>query len=386
MSAANTLLPLLGRSVLADSAALSALVRDSVATGTPRQVLLVRLGPVARRLRAGHHHRLVRETLEPLLRPSRARLFALPNGDLAAVGPERGWHMESVARDLATLLGEEAARPACALLRLPGQAAVVLAAMEDALAAEEALPVAAAAVPVRHAVTRPDRDPAPAPARLARAIAAASIAAFLRCRPVFRVDPGAEEPIPLPQWTEWRIDLPGLHAAVLGEAGEAEEAATPWLRGVLEQRLLAELAEPEDAARRGPVGFALGIAAIDSAVFRRLEGMTAPAVRAESVIALPAEAALADPLGFRAARDVLAGRGWRLALDCAEAGAAALLPPARTGIDLVRLRFDPAVATAGLPRGLAPERVVLTGVDRGAALGWGMEAGIRLFEGRLLAR
>ncbi len=385
MNAAGSLLPLLGRSPLADSAALSALVRDCVATGLPRQVLLVRLGPVARRLRADHHHRLVRETLEPLLRPSRARLFALPNGDLAAVGPERGWHMETVARDLATLLGEEAARPACALLRLPGQATAVLAAVEDALAVEETLPVAAAPAPVRSAVVRPEPNPTPAPARLARAVTTASIAAFLRCRPVFRLDPGEQEPVPLAQWTEWRIDLAGLAAAVLDEPA-MPGAAPPWLRAVLERRLLAELAEPEEAMRRGPIGLALGIAAVESAEFRRLEGMMAPGARAESMIALPAEAALADPLGFRAARDVLAGRGWRLALDCADPGAAALLPPGRTGLGHTRLRFDVTLAAAGLPPGLDPGRVVLTGVDRGAALGWGMEAGIRLFEGRLLAR
>jgi hypothetical protein len=64
----------------------------------------------------------------------------------------------------------------------------------------------------------------------------------------------------------------------------------------------------------------------------------------------------------------------------------AVVPPDRLGVALVRLPWSPALAAPGaapLPP-LPPGRVVLTGVDRAAALGWGWEAGITLFEGRLL--
>jgi hypothetical protein len=104
------------------------------------------------------------------------------------------------------------------------------------------------------------------------------------------------------------------------------------------------------------------------------------------VLGLPAAEALADPAGFLAAREVCRRRGYRLALDLEEAGALALLPPDRLGVALVRLPWSPALAAPGaapLPP-LPPGRVVLTGVDRAAALGWGWEAGITLFEGRLL--
>jgi hypothetical protein len=224
-------------------------------------------------------------------------------------------------------------------------------------------------------------------ARLARILSAANIATFLRCRAVMQVDATAEVVVPVPGWTQWSIAVPELCAAVLEHPAPAALAENDaWLRGVLDQRLLAELAQPEEASRRGAMGLCLGLAALDSPAFRRLEGMVAPELRQRGIIALSAATVLADPTGFQAARQVLAGRGWRLALDIPHPSLLALLPPARLGIDLVRLPHDPALAAAGLPPGLSPDRVVLTGVDRPAALGWGMEAGIRLFEGRLLGR
>lgn len=376
---------------LADAAALSALVRESVAGEVPRQVLLLRLAPITAGLQAEHHQRLLRDTLEPLLRPSRARLYALPNGDLVAVGPEHGWHLQGVADRLRILLGDHGppgSEPPGALLRLPEQATVVLAAVEAALA-EEPDP-APPTYPVPLPRRRPDGAPPPPPdpARLAQVLAGANLAAFLRCRPVLRLLPGGETPAE-PVWTEWRVALPELAAALLGgAAADPPEALlrTPPLRSLLDQRLLAELAQPAEALHRGPLGLALDLPALDSAPFRRLDSVLAPATRGASVLGLPAEAVLADPTGFLAAREVLAARGWRLALDVADPGLLGLLPPARLGVALVRLAWTPGLAAAGLPPVAAPERVVLTGVDRAAALGWGLEAGIRLFEGRLLAR
>ncbi|MBY0333032.1 MAG: hypothetical protein K2X49_20425 [Acetobacteraceae bacterium] len=378
-SLAEALLPRQGRMKLADAAALSALVQESVASNAPRQALLVRLALLAPRLREEHHQRLLRETLEPLLRPSRARLFTLPNGDLVAVGPERGWHMENVAQRLITLLGAEAAGEGASLLRLPDQATIVLAALEEALAEDP--PPLMHVLPPRPAV---EGDGAPDPTRLAQALGGANLSAFLRCRPVLRVAPEAEAEASA-QWTEWQVDVPELSAILLGErAAAASPALTPHLRGVLDGRLLAELARPEEATQRGPIGLSLGLAALDSAAFRKLDSLVAPEVRARSVIGLPAAAVLADPVGFRAAREVLADRGWRLALDAADPAVLALLPPRRCGVALVRLRFDHSLPARGLPPSLPPASVVLTGVDRAVALGWGLDAGIRLFEGRLL--
>ena len=57
-------------------------------------------------------------------------------------------------------------------------------------------------------------------------------------------------------------------------------------------------------------------------------------------------------------------------------------PPDRLGVELVRLPWSPGLAA--LAPALPPGQVVLTGADRAAAIGWGWEAGVTLFEGRLL--
>ncbi|WP_135468423.1 hypothetical protein [Crenalkalicoccus roseus] len=352
-----------------DAAALAALVRETVAAGLEREALHLRLGPLAPWLRRAHHHRLLREALAPLERPHRARVFALPNGDLVALAPPGNAHLRAAAETLGALLPE--APPA--LLRLPRQAAALLAALEAALA------------------------PAPAPeppaggagagaadlAALERTLGTASLAAFLRCRPVLHLPP--EGGVSEPRWTEWRLALPELWAALLpGLDPAASPGLARRLRGVLDRRLLAELARPEEARRLGAAGLSLGLAAIASPEFRRLDAALGREGRAALRLGLPAAEALADPEGFLAAAALCRGRGYRLVLEAEGPAVAALLAPERLGVEAVRLPFSPALAAAGLPPSLPPGRVVLAGVDRAGGIGWGWEAGITLFEGRLL--
>ena len=86
---------------------------------------------------------------------------------------------------------------------------------------------------------------------------------------------------------------------------------------------------------------------------------------------------------------------WVLMTGVAVVGAQSLLlapvlpllrPPRRLGLDLVHLRWSPglpaAAAAAAVPADGA--EVVLTGADTAAAIGWGWERGVALFEGRLL--
>ena len=99
-----------------------------------------------------------------------------------------------------------------------------------------------------------------------------------------------------------------------------------------------------------------------------------------------AEDILADPEGFATARDGCRAKGFRTALMDAEAAMLPLLPPHRLDLHRVQLRWSPelpaAVAAASLPA--ARDAVVLSGADSAAAIGWGWEQGIALFEGRLL--
>ncbi len=62
-----------------------------------------------------------------------------------------------------------------------------------------------------------------------------------------------------------------------------------------------------------------------------------------------------------------------------------LLPPHQLGVDLLHLRWSPglpAEAATALPT--QGGGLVLAGADTAAAIGWGWERGIALFEGRPL--
>lgn len=379
-----------GRPDAADALALAQLVREAVAADVSRQALHLRLSRLAPQLRRGHHRRLLREALEPALRPVRSRLFELPNGDLVAVAPPGGRHLREAEGAIATLLGEEALAegPLHAVLDLPRDAAALLAAVEDSLGPPADPPLAArmGQRADQMADQRGNQSAAAgfAPADLAgleQALRGASLARFLLRRPVCQLTRGGAGPELA--WEEWRLAWPELRAVL---APAVDPAAAPWLarrlRRLLDRRLLAELARPEEGRRRQPLGLCLAAATLGEAEFLRLDALLEGPVRAATVLALPAEDALADAEGFAFARDFARARGYRLALDLPGPALLAALPPDRLGVELVRLPWSPGLAA--LAPALPPGQVVLTGADRAAAIGWGWEAGVTLFEGRLL--
>ena len=355
-----------------DALALAHFVRDAVAAGAEREALHLRLSRLAPQLRLGHHQRLLEEALAPVLRPARSRLFSLPNGDLVAVSPPQGAHLQQAQRVLSTLLG---AGVGAALLALPRDAVALMAAVEDALGLG-AWPSA------------PDEAEAAGffgPAELAgleRALQGASLARFLRRSPVCRLDPGGAASF---AWEDWRLAWPELRAALFDGA---DPAAAPWLRRRLrrmaERRMLAELAAPEEVRRRGPIGLSLAAGTLEQEAFLRFDALLSAGQRARTVVALPVEDLLADAEGFGFARALLRARGYRVALDLAEPGQLGLLSAEALGEDLLRLRWSPALPATASLLPAKREQVVLTGANRAAVIGWGWEQGITLFEGRLL--
>jgi len=363
-----------------DALALIRLLREAVAAAAPREALLLRLGGLRPFLRQRHRRRLVEDALDLLRGAARVRLFSLPNADLVAVAPRGTERLREAEAALRALLAAEDAAPApVALLRLPEEASALFAAVEAAL-----VPSAAAAPPAA--------DPAGGDgfavedlAAMERCLAGADLSAFLRQRPVCRLGPGDAEPEAA--WREWRVSLPAVFAA-LAPPGADAAAASPWLlrrlRRALDGRLLAALAHPERAAALGAASLCLSPASVETPEFARFAEALGPLGRKDVAIGTLPEDVLADPAGFAEARDACRGRGFRVALAGAEAAALPLLPPHRLGVDLVHLRWSPGLPAAAPALPAARGTVVLTGADTAAAVGWGWEQGIALFEGRLL--
>jgi hypothetical protein len=368
----------------AGAVALAGLVRETVAAGVERRVLLFRPSRLAPVRRHGPQFAMLLGAWEGLRRTSRTRVFELPRGGLVAIEAMPGHHLAEAERSIADMLEPKEAAAALSMLRLPDQAAAVLAAVEEALGLIAAVR-AAAPQPAGRA---PQGD---AIAAAERALASADVSAFMRRRKVCRLTPGGGSPDPLRE--DRRLSLRDVRDALLPgiELGLAPALARR-LRRMLDRRLLAGLARPEELRGIGPLCLALGVDAVTSPDFLRLDALWPAALRGALTIALPARDAAMDPAGFVFARDLLVARGHRPMLDVAGPAALLALPPARAGIGHLRLRWSEALPALGTPAAEAlraafpaeADAVVLSGVDRPAAIAWGWEMGITLFQGRLV--
>jgi hypothetical protein len=365
-----------------EALALANLVRDSVASGIERHALHVRFSALPARLREPRHQRQMDDALAPLLRPTRARRFELPGGDIVVVSPPPGAHLDTVRATLARLVPEVPLDTLAPHLRLPAQAAVLLSAVEQVLGL--------AGAPEEPA---PPLGPPPLPAALdaaLRALTGADVAAAQRRRGVWRLAQGQEEA--QREWVEVRTHLPDLAERLLpGAALAACPASAQAFRRAVERRLLADLARPEEVRGLPATCLPLALGSVTEAEALRLDGALGPAGRQSLAICVPLADALADPGGFARARRLAQARGWRLGLDRLEPEQMAALNPAALAPGLLRLAFHPRFLSgdealreafaAALPEDRS--RLVLLGADTPAAIAWAWQHGITLFVGRL---
>ena len=377
-----------------DALSLAAMARESAATGIERLVLHLRLTALPAHINRQQHQRLLREALLPLLRPTRARLFELPTGDMVAVSPPPGHYVELVRATLAKLLGEEEAG-CCQELRLPQQAAAVLTLVEAALGlAAETRPAPAARAWMQAPATNPRAGVTPEAADILAAEAAlgrADLSVHHRWSSICAVTDGTPGARPL--WRELRLAEADIQSALM--PGQSL-AAAPWLRrrlrGRIDQRALAQWATPQELRDFSPRWLPLLPASVASEAFLKLDAMLAPAMRAQLTLGFTLTDILADPAGFDIAHRLARLRGYCLALDDLDPVQLRWLPPDLWGLDVLKLRFSPAllgldaVGRAALEAALPTQRdrVVLTGADEPIAIGWGWQRGITRFQGRLV--
>ncbi|HEY4251440.1 MAG TPA: hypothetical protein VGM87_09570 [Roseomonas sp.] len=370
---------------------LAAVVRDAVALGSAREVLMLRLSRLPGARRFGHHGRLLEDAWDPLRRASRVRVFDLPNGDLVAVEAAPAGHLARTRAILDEVLDgqhEDSQGGYAGLLqhlRLPQEAAAVLALVERALGlTTDRRPAAAAGGPPIDAAAVTAAE---------RVLAMADVEPVLHRAWACRLEPGGGAPEPC--WEEWRIDMASLCAAVLPDR---DPAAGPELRRRLrcaaDRRLLAGLARPEALRTLRDCLLSLTPEAVQGAEFQRLDAMLPAALRGRLTVAVSAADVLADPTGFAALRAGLRDKGHPLALEVDAATAPSLVRPLEAGFDLLCLAWGAALPALGSPEARALSvalprdraRMVLTGVDRPAAIAWGWEMGFCLFSGRLIER
>lgn len=365
----------------ADAARLEALVHEAREAGIARRVLLLRLSRLPRHAAMPHHLRLAREAITPLESADRARVFALANHDLVVVW--RGDAQAALARTeaaLAHLFEDEAALlpdPATltALLDLPEEAEVLLAAVAESRRPD---PFARTSKPTP---TRP-LDLA-ALAEIEAMLAQADIARMARRRPVCsRVDDGGLR-------LRWETRLLSIRELADAVAPGVDITGDAWLfrrlTRLLDRRLLALLAAPDELRGAGPFGLSLNVSAVLSPEFLRFDAALPSALRGQVVIGFAPWDMLSDPAAFLFARDFARARQYRLMLRGVSLPLAGLVPLRRSGLDLLELQWSAALEGADLDRlPIDMRRVVLSGLDTPQALAWAGAQAPAFVAGRLV--
>jgi hypothetical protein len=351
---------------------------------TPRgwEVLVLHLSLLPPPGALAHHRRIARALMQDNARLHEGQVFALRNGDLVLLAPQRG-----APADLARLL--------LRLLRAPAHLATLW-------------PLDRPAEGLRAYLTaRLDEDATTAPEAptddtgntdaLGALVATLPVAASLhrqtamlleaRMRPLFR-------------------EISFSMAALEARLGLHDTAADPFLfrhlATRLDRRLLAALARaagaggPIDAipadASVPPVHLNLTLPGILSADFTRFADACAdPDTPSRPAIEVAFVEACADPASFAEARARLSRAGMALVLDGVPHLALLLARPGRLTTGLLKLDWSaqlphlPAADSAAIDAAIAeigPERIVLQRAGSETALHWGLARGIRRFQGR----
>ena len=367
------------RQAPAGGEALTALVRDCATAGAVRRALLLRLSRLPPQLAKPHHLRLIRAAIEPLALGDRARSFQPHPAALAVIW--RGDAEAQVAKVRSVLDHLLADAPVIdkpdlvALFDLPdGGDALLQAVAEEARPAEQFTPAEALVAPLD--VT--------ALAALEAALAQANVASFARRKRICRRSGDKMR-------LAWERRFLSIDELTLCLAPDRAPKADPWLfrrlTRTLDRRMLALLAAPGELAGAGPFALDLNIATILSPEFLRFDAALPIALRDQVVLNLLPADILADLAAFLFARDFARTRGYRLLLRAVSHAQLPMLPLPRLDLDYLQVHWTPDLSQHAAALRLAapdPSRVVLARVDEPAALDWGAQLGIGLFQGRAI--
>ena len=361
-----------------DVHSLVAVVHETSRTGVARRALLVRLSSLPEDRSRPHHLRLACDALTPLIGADRARLYQMPNTDIAVVwrGDAVGLLEPSVEALHHLFADETGAIPQSdgltVLLDLPVDAPLLLhAATTSMMPAAPPPPPPKAAKPLDLTTL----------ALLETALAQASVDRFTRRQQICQQ---TDEGFRL-AWERRSLSVTELAETMVPDH---DPRADPWLfrrlTRTLDRRMLSLLCKPDELHIAAPFSLNLNVACILAPEFLRFDSVLPALLRGKVVLNLGPEDILVDPAAFIFARDFAHARGYRLLL-ATDPSQLALLPLRRLGLDLLQLPWSPALTAPGIADLLPePSTLVLAGADSIAALAWGRAHHIRLYQGSLV--
>ncbi len=362
-------------------AGLAALVRDCAASGARRHVAVLRADRLPKHLSRPHHHRLARAAMEPLLNTDRAAWHDLLGGAVAV-----SWRGDASGRLAATT---------AQLRYLLTDATQDTPALADVLRIFT-LPQGGAGLLQLLSGFAPDTPDTPdthktrdnhkalgnvlettSLAVLERHLATVDVARFARRAPVHRITAGRA----MLAWERRFFSVTELAETLMPDASIT---AVPWLyrrlTRAMDRRALALLTDPAELASARPFSLDLNVDSVLSPEFLRFDAALPPALRGRVTLNLAPEDLAADVPAFCFARDFARVRGYRLLLRDITHELLGLWRLDRLAIDLIALRWHPALAAARLDHvQIGGADWVLTQTDDPAARAWGQAQGIGLF-------
>ncbi len=211
----------------------------------------------------------------------------------------------------------------------------------------------------------------------------------LRRQPAVRI---TEERVAEIAFEEFFVSIGHLQR---GLAPEVVLTADRWLfqdfSRALDQRVLALLTANPLVRRPGRVSLNLNLESTRDRGFERLVAALGPK---RLVVEVQVIDIFADIAGYEAARDTLRRAGHKVLIDGLSPVTLRLLDVRRLAPDYAKVLWnadlaseetaDKTAAFAAEVKAVGPERVVLARCDTEAAVLWGLENGIRVFQGRFI--
>jgi len=354
--------------------------------------------------RQAHHVRIVKKTLESLVRRHNASIYDLRNGDLMVLvkGADSG-EIDAVILQVRYLFSEDplfkgdAAEPGqggfCTIYHLerdfPALSRRVRQLHEEGTSEEQASGSGtgeSGASQAGQAITPRQLE------QLERAIEQADLANLLRRQDICAIFAGVK---PEKIYHELYFSMRYLAETILPGFDVTSNA---WLfrhlTGVLDRRMLALMTRREafPLLRAGAIN--LNVTTVLSADFLEFDKETNRSDRGSLAIELPAIDVLNAPAEYLFARDFLRERGYKVAID----GLNHLLLPALDrdwlGFDFIKVQWaenllDDSIghragALSAAVQKIGRDRVILCRVDSGSAIEAGENLGITLYQGRTI--
>jgi hypothetical protein len=351
-----------------------------------------------------HHLRIVRKTLEPLVRRydagiyqmhTRSVIVATKGAGTADIQPYVALIRALFAEDPLFNDAQSGADAFCTWFDLEHDYTALLRRARDLHERRKLLP---------DGISSPDQSAQGAPGftgaamrpthleQIERAIEHADLANILRRQDVYAIMPGLR---PAAMFHELYFSMYYLAQTLLpGHNVTSDDFLFRHLTRVLDRRMLVLMMQRELFHVLEKAALNLNVRTVLSAEFMEFDKVTNIKDRGSLAIELPALDVMNDPDEYLFARDFLKERGYKIIIDCVKHLNLPLIDRDWLGFDFVKITWTQSLFDdAGGQRGealknavhrIGRDRVILCRVDSEDALKAGESLGITLYQGRLI--